>query len=537
MMMGTIVTRLNKKITLLDIFLNDRWLWVRLVFGLTLFIVVYSFTRLPFFIYYPLPIIGPDSVGYYSQVAALEAGKLPNFGVRPPGFILFVWLCRLFSHDPMFIVLTQCLITLMTIMGVTAVIATHHPKLALPLILALTLYTGSTMTLMWDVSLLSDSLYVNLMMWSLTGLFVGMTRRHNGYASFGAFMAIWAVMVRPNGLFLLVVFLLAALWALVRYRIFKFAFAFVLPILLVTGLLFGYNRINTGMTGFSCLQEGKLFVWTSIAIQPDPTLAPEINAAIEAKNKLIPPNDRAAIFTATYWELYPFELAFMRTAEITIPIMRKAIGADDADCARSYVNTAALQNQINQIGIRQHPEIYLKFILAVARNYFLSMGYNYWGDMYSWVPAMQYKDTFVEKAPAVAQIQAMGDFYDMQKPIGFQTINDPSGIKVNAPQPALTQSFYQFLTLRNTLFQRTGWAWVLLISLVIGLFLFLRSWGHSANGLFLLLLVACIIGNMLICIFGVSHADKRYTYSTEFIIYALIFCLPVALLAWVRNLS
>lgn len=504
---------------------------INLIIGLTIVLIGVVLVRLPFFFYYPLPIVGPDSYGYYTEIANLEAELWPSFGLRTPGYILLVWFIRKITHDALFVVFVQVAITTLTAIGIPIVMATYQPRLVLPLSLALVVYFTAPMFVLWDIALLTDGVYVCAMMWALTGLYIGIANRHRHYAVLGSFMAGWAIYVRPNGAFLIVVFLLAAGWALWRYRNLWLPFALLAPLLAMLGGLFFYNSRSTGITGFSCLQESKLTAWSSVSVDPDPSFPAAVNAALETRNRLISPNDRDVVFNS--WDLYAFSRAFNNIADIAHPALRTAMGADDPDCAKSFVNSAAVQNQINKIGLQQHPLIYVKFFLSIARDYLLATGSTIWGDLYSWVPAMQYRDTFVEKTPTVARLQSLGDFYQPAQPIGYSFYQDKAGItQVKAPESGLTAIAIAYFQVRDALFQRFRWTAVYALAILIGLFVFVRSRGRSAHAFVGLLLVMCVIGNLIICAFGVSHADKRYVYSTEFVMYALMACVP---LLWPRG--
>lgn len=503
-----------------------------LFIGVGLVLISVLFVRLPFFLYYPLPIVGPDSYGYYTEVARLEAGQWPSFGLRTPGYILFVWLVRKISHDVLLIVLLQMTITVVTAVGIPLVFAKYQPRLTLPACAASLIYFTAPMFVLWDSALLTDGVYVCAMLWALTGLYIAIANMQThrpqalSFAVFASLMAGLAIYVRPNGAFLLGVFFIAALWALWRYRHLGLLVFLLAPLLSLLSGLFVYNSRNVGITGFSCLQESKLTAWTSVSIDPDATLPAAVNTALERRNQLVNPKDRDIVFNS--WDLYAFSRSFNAIADIAHPELRKAMGADDPDCAKSLVNSAEVQNQINKLGLQQHPVIYVKFFLSIARDYFLATGATIWGDLYSWVPAMQYRDTYVEKTPTVARLQSLGDFYEPIKPAGYTLFQDRNGaMQVKAPESQLTEWVIRYFHLRDDLFQKARWTGIYALAFLAGLFIFLRTYGHSPHALMGVLLVLCVLGNLVICAFGVSHADKRYVYSTEFVMYLLLFCVPL----------
>ena len=133
---------------------------INLIIGLTIVLIGVVLVRLPFFFYYPLPIVGPDSYGYYTEIAKLEAGLWPSFGLRTPGYILLVWFIRKITHDALFVVFVQVAITTLTAIGIPIVMATYQPRLVLPLSLALVVYFTAPMFVLWDIALLTDGVYV-----------------------------------------------------------------------------------------------------------------------------------------------------------------------------------------------------------------------------------------------------------------------------------------------------------------------------------------------------------------------------------------
>ncbi len=515
--------KLKFKFTITHFLLDYEWRNAQLALGLALIFVIFALSRLPFFIYYPLPYVAPDTPAYLEQVANLESGQIPSFSFRTPGYPLFWWFVRLFSHNPMAVIFAQCIITLFTLLGIPILLAKYQPRLVLSISLALAIYCSAPMHLAWDLYLLTDGLYVNAMLWALTCVYIALIHQKPMFAVAGAFLIGMACAIRPNGAFLIAIILLAALWALLRYRSWRLPSALLAPLLTPLCLLFGYNWATTGIVGFSCLQSLEVTYWTWAHIQPDPSLSPDMNEAIRAKNLAISDTDKDIISDS--WDLYRFQQTMDKTMGVAAGFLAKKTGFTTDDCNERYLNSLNTQNQLNWVGIRQNPLVYVKYIAAVHREFFLWMGATIWGDFYSHAPATQYYETFVEAAPQVQRVQARGDYYNPRQPVGY-TVSTINGKKIVAsPQAPLADIYRQLAHWRDFVFQRTGWAWVLLIAAILAIARFTYSRGKSGNAFFTLLLILCVLGNATLCAVAISGVpDKRYVYSTEFVIYILITC-------------
>lgn len=517
--------------TIIAVLSDDAWRNVRLCFGVLLICFIFALSRLPFFIYYPLPYVAPDTPAYLEQVANLESGQIPSFSFRTPGYPLFWWFVRLFSHDPMAVIFAQCAITLFTLLGIPILLAKYQPRLVLPISLAFAIYCSAPMHLAWDLYLLTDGLYVNAMLWALTCVYIALIHHKPVFAVAGAFLIGMACAIRPNGAFLIAIILLASVWALLRYRSWRLSSALLAPLLTPLCLLFGYNWATTGIVGFSCLQSLEVTYWTWVHVRPDPSFSPEMNAALQAKEAAISEADRKIIYES--WDLYRFHQTFDKNIAIAAGFLAQKTGFTSDNCNERYLNSLSTQNQLNWVGIRQNPLIYVKYIAAVHREFFLWMGATIWGDFYSHAPATQYYETFVEPSPQVQRIQARGDYYNPRQPIGY-TVNIANGKKMVTPPAApLADLYRQLARVRDVIFQRAGWAWVLLAAAILALARLIYSRGKSGNAFFVLLLILCVLGNATLCAVAISGVpDKRYVYSTEFVVYILLVCglmLPVTI--------
>jgi len=512
---------------------QDVWHTPRLALGLILITFIFALSRLPFFIYYPLPYVAPDTPAYLEQVANLESGQIPSFSFRTPGYPLFWWFVRLFSHDPMAVIFAQCTITLFTLLGIPILLAKYQPRLVLPISLAFAIYCSAPMHLAWDLYLLTDGLYVNAMLWALTCVYIALIHQKPVFAVAGAFLIGMACAIRPNGAFLIAIILLAALWALLRYRSWRLPSALLAPLLTPLCLLFGYNWATTGIVGFSCLQSLEVTYWTWAHIQPDPSLSPDMNEAIRAKNKAISDADKTIINES--WDLYRFQQTMDKSMAIAAGFLAQKTGFTTDNCNERYLNSVTTQNQLNWVGIRQNPIVYVKYIAAVQREFFLWMGATIWGDFYSHAPATQYYETFVDASPQVQRIQSYGDYYNPRQPVGYRVTAVGDKKIVTSPQAPLADVYIQLSRWRDAIFQRTGWAWVLVVAALLSILTLFRSRGKSAHAFFALLLVLCVTGNAMLCAVAISGVpDKRYVYSTEFVVYLFMACGLILPFSWFK---
>jgi hypothetical protein len=208
-----------------------RWL------GLAIIWVVFLLTRLPFFIYMPLPGIYTDSGEYYNILSILEQGVQRVVGIPQFGYPLFLKLCEMLVDRLWFVVVVQSMLSLLAVSWFYWVYARTFGRWLVPVAVLMSGYQASRMSLMWDTFIYPDSLLGSLFLMGAALLMdVMVNGRHRQLWAYCAVMT-FAIAVRPSGLVMLPPLALALLllWrkGLALPRLLRYT---ALPVLCLLGL-------------------------------------------------------------------------------------------------------------------------------------------------------------------------------------------------------------------------------------------------------------------------------------------------------------
>ena len=72
-------------------------------------LIVFFLTRYPFFYYYKVPLLGPDTTDYIDIMRMLSGNDVKEIGFPGVGYSLFLKFCFLFVDKLIFVVLIQTL--------------------------------------------------------------------------------------------------------------------------------------------------------------------------------------------------------------------------------------------------------------------------------------------------------------------------------------------------------------------------------------------------------------------------------------------
>jgi hypothetical protein len=146
---------------------------------------------------------------------------------------------------------------------------------------ALAAYATSGVHLVGDSTLMSDSLFANLVLLSLAGLVAGIGCRRGLPLCFGSLAMAAAIMVQPAGLFFLAPFLVVPAFLLRNRLPRRTILSFVLPLPAILAALSLYNRLNIGTFALSTFSEHALISFSSTFLETDATLGPRAAEAAE----------------------------------------------------------------------------------------------------------------------------------------------------------------------------------------------------------------------------------------------------------------
>jgi len=479
---------------------------------------------LPFFLYYRLPMPFPDTATYLWPVQDIDSGAWPSFYLRTPGYPLFWWLCRLVSHDILFVVIAQCGLSVVAAILALVTIRKYFPHL-LPLTSgALAIFHSSNAHLGWDLTLLSESVFTNLMvMWAVC-LLVALETRRVGFALMTSVLSACAIFVRPSSIYMIGVLVAIALFAWVRAFARAWMVALVGPLAFALAALIIYNTVLFGIVGLSAGGTWARLWSTTVYLDPDPRLPDDINVAMSAKNAALQPSDRALIYAAGRME--PFRQALERNIGAGIgQIADRVTGWPDRSGSR-YLRHRPLLSRVVSVAITQHPRIYLKNMAGTFLDYFRIIGVPQ-PDFYTiYPPASLYYEAFIDRPFYVINLAG---YYEPARPAGFAVQSRTDGrFTVTVPPHMLTNWYGHFSRWRSRIFENDFWIWMIPFG---GLAALRRSWqtrGTSSEAVALLALTSVVVGNAFACAF-IGHVEPRYAHPFHFVNYLVALLVPLAI--------
>ena len=152
-------------------FIKANWSKIFLIISFGIILAVFIITRLPFFLYYPLPFIEPDSYSYlYVHIEIFELHQWPKFVIRTPGYPLFISLILFLTDKIIVIILAQTIIIFISALFLVYTIYRFRPIFCFPAALAMAAFLCAPQTVYNDFSMMSESLYTSSLIFFLSSL-------------------------------------------------------------------------------------------------------------------------------------------------------------------------------------------------------------------------------------------------------------------------------------------------------------------------------------------------------------------------------
>ncbi|MDZ4845791.1 MAG: hypothetical protein SH857_09605 [Chitinophagales bacterium] len=487
-------------------------------------------SRFPFFAYFPFPggFSTSDTLDYFKVALEIQEGKVPFFDVRTPGYPLFLFVIELFSNKVMSIILVQNIITLLTACFFTYAVHSSYKKLTYAATAVVIFYFMMNHSIEEDSTLLTNSLYTNLLILFVGGLIVCLNKNRYWVLLSVCFGAI--IYVRPSGLFLVPIVILILIF-LFRSGEYKYAW---LKLLIPGGvMLFSLSVYNLFTIGkFSVSPWGGMNVIGVVVtfVSNDPSYSECENKAIDYMRANVSEEDKRNLEMSSDMGIH-HEIYFINYYNI-IPFYKNLVKF----CGYSgYVEALPSIKKISFDSIKKNPAKYLKFVTTNLYYYIVHGNLDEHQLFYYSEPARRYETIFSHNYPKPDRLWIYAldsvplqlikytykEFYDAHDDLSFK---ERYQALINNPLFKL----YDIYTLKiNRVFLR-NWFWPLSL---IALF-FISGIKLLISGLkdkeALLIFVIC---NVNICsaivVSLVEVSFYHYTYMTEFTYYMAVALSPL----------
>jgi len=505
-----------------------------------IFLFFFLLPRLPFFLAYPVVAFRRDCVSYYMLVDQMAKGFLPCQSIRTIGYPLFLKLVFFFSDRNFTVVAVQHLLTLFcALLFIYAVHSFYGRFRLIPVLTALALgvFASSSIHVRLDCTLLTDSLFANLILFSLALLLLGLGLKRKWILAAASLAMAATILVRPAGLFLVPVSLLVIAFLLSGHYGRSAVTAFALPmasLLLALGI---YNRLTIGSFAVSTFSEYSLISLTSTFLEEHPSFGLAGNEAVRACRQAVEKNDLHIL--ASSWEYGPINRVLGKYYEKNrMRVIRAFFKYEPAGSYNLYLKWRPLLQKMGIYAIRCHPRIALKYLTSKFMIYFFANRgadddfYERLGNDFSWsrslrknfsgfvVPDSSFNRMFNTRSYAATLspefLQFMlKEYYD---PPSFGRISLSADGRVILA-PTIWKSLHTiWQKVHNALFRQIFWTLLFFLTFLYALYRLVATRGRHLGTFFLFLMTFSALGYGILVVLS-AFPYLRYVCALEYVYY------------------
>ncbi len=264
-------------------------------------IYFFVFVTLRIWFYTDIPVVGvhPDSGSYFAPVVELSAFfsnlqqfnlrdlDWPSFKLRSPGYPIFLFIAYTIYDSHLFAVFLQMFVALSSGLILLRIISNYSKSTSLVLSILLSLHFSKNQSILYETSILTESLYSSLILLFFGCLFGAIVFGTKKYLIFISLVTAALVLTKPGSVnYLFVIILLSILLAYTKQNK-LIVVQILLPFTIVMIALGFYNKIDYG--NFSNTNSGsqEISLVTNLIWQTDVDYPDDINQAIVESQKLI----------------------------------------------------------------------------------------------------------------------------------------------------------------------------------------------------------------------------------------------------------
>jgi len=459
---------------------------------------VFLVTRLPFFWYYPRAALALDSQSYLDVANTMRAGHWPLFIFRTPGYPVLIWMVTSIVDRWLAVILVQNVLSLLSSLAVVYSVHRLRRPLALPAALAMCGFIGSSQVLIYDTSMLSDSLYTSTVILVVASLFMAFaTGRAAWFAATSAMMAV-SILVRPAGAYFAVIYAMIVLFLLWNRWRPAAAVGFLVPFPALLMGLCTYNKATIGQFVITPFGEANIAGATALFWEPDPRLPAVANKAlggIQQSYRDMGITRADLDLVRNSWDTGPLFDVYSKAYNRLV--WSAGWGSGTRFGAGDYLHNRAYIRDVSIIAIRRHPSLYAKYVWVNLVTFFGGIGYT----------------------------------FDVQASLRYEAGQPAAGTPQAAAGPAASDHLMEKLqrgwqAVHGFIFQRILWTWAYFAMLVLSFAQLVRYRGRHL-GAFLLLAVTLIPLGAALVVCLVEVALDRYSYATQFICYLSVALCPL----------
>jgi len=515
--------RLNKiKYYILNISLRDSLI----IF--TFFFVIY---RLWFFLDYPLVAVHPDSGSYYAMSEQITNKILPEIGVRPPIYPIFLSVVFYLSNSLYSMVFFQTILSYLSGLVLLYSLYLFNRFTALVACVVLLAYYFSLQVIEHETAMLSESLYTSLLILSFGTLFIGLLKNKGYLLAASSILMALVILTRPAGLFLVVPFFIITVWIYLKNK--NFLFPFIIPFILLLSLtsLYNFNKVKAFTP--TTWGEANLAVATFLIWEENDKYSDSVNNDIRRikailNNRLDSQNKNINLLNNS-WDHNVLSGIFVESFNGQALDIATNISNDNYG-----VNSRKLIRKISFDSIFNNPIIYSKFVITMLINYYkpaaeLDIRQYLMNRVWTLYIVKPYSSANTEGVYKRMIKEFNGNEINKKIIINDYNINSNIYLSDRIVIPA-ESSFKPYLILqkfRKIIFENWFWPCCIFVGFFVSLVILIKSKFNDLNSFVLFLLCISSISSALV-VSLVEYSQPRYSYPMEWTYYlAFIFLINI----------
>jgi hypothetical protein len=514
--------------------------------ALLLFTGVFALTRLPYFLYYRIAQMNPDTAGYVMIVDQINKGFAPHLSIRTPGYPLFLKIVSFLFPTNFAVTAVQHGLSFaagILFIWVIGVVFRERRWLATATAGAFAAFISIGWHIENDSSIMTDSLFCSLGIIFLALLILGLYRRKGLILALASAALAAAILSRPAAIALLFAFVLALIFMARNGFARRLRLSFVLPIAGILLSLMTYNALTTGSFAVSLFSEHAMISFASTFLDHHPRYGVAANEAVDRCRAALQPIDQAVLKTSwNYAELNRVNGRYYENNRMRI--VEAMLAHEPPDAYDIYLKWRPLWRRMALDAIAHHPVTALKYFVSNMAAVFYA---NSWHQMDIYT---KWRRSFGEASRWTHDFALFGDpgcsfnrrfnaraYSETLTPSGFSAFVMREDFVTSGTGRSLSDSrtriflegcHQRWLRVHTLLFRNPLWILSFLVVLVFSAVRTIKT-GFRHPGAFIAFLLTASAAAYGAVIALTAFPYLRYTYSLEYIYYLSPFLWPIML--------
>ncbi len=236
----------------------------KLILSFLIITISFIFSRAPYFLWMPLPIITFDGFMMYSVAYDILHGNFIGFGIYPPGYILFIVLTEILNFNLYTILFIQSMVSFLSCLFLIYATYKYYRKLAIYASIALSVYMIDSATLWSDISLLTEPFYRDSIILIIALLIIALnSQKRITWIYFSLSLSLPSIF-RPNGMYIYFIIPILIIYFYLNHKKFQYYLLLIAPIFFLNIAWSVFNYSSEGF--FSPGNPGRLKIMNEITI-------------------------------------------------------------------------------------------------------------------------------------------------------------------------------------------------------------------------------------------------------------------------------